>query len=79
MSQKKAKGPTAPIPNVSIRMDHYDHFLVYSDKQGRCGKPDCKALHLFSVPNAMLGYDSQDLPIVLNNSMIRKHLFHIFQ
>ena len=38
-----------------------------------------KALHLFSVPNAMLGYDSQDPPIVLNNSMIRKHLLHIFQ
>ena len=25
---KKARGPTAPIPNVSIRTDYYDHFTV---------------------------------------------------
>ena len=39
---KKARRPTAHIPNVSIRTDHYDHFPVYSNKQGRCRKPDCQ-------------------------------------
>ena len=38
-----------------------------------------KAIHLFSVRNVMLGYASQDLPIVLKNSMIRKYLFYINQ
>ena len=38
-----------------------------------------KAIHLFSVRNVMSGHASQDLPIVLKNSMIRKHLFHIDQ
>ena len=33
---KDARGPTAPIPNISIHRDHYDHFLVYSDKKGQC-------------------------------------------
>ena len=33
---KKARGPTAPILNVSIRTGYYDYFPVYSDKQGRC-------------------------------------------
>ena len=39
---KKARGPTASIPNVSIRTDLYEHFPVYSDKQERCQKPDCQ-------------------------------------
>ena len=38
-----------------------------------------KATHLFSVRNMMLGYASQDLSIVLNDSMICKHLLHIHQ
>ena len=38
-----------------------------------------KAIHLFSVRNLMSGHASQDLPSVLKNSMIRKHLFHIYQ
>ena len=33
---KKVRGPTAPMPNVSICAYHYYHFPVYSDKQGRC-------------------------------------------
>ena len=80
---KNARRPTAPIPHVSIRTDHYDHFPVYFDKQGRCRKPDCQgnllSVHLFSFGNVILGYASQDLPIVLKNSMIRKHFFDIYQ
>ena len=34
-----------------------------------------KAIHLLSVQNAMLGYAS---PLVSKNSMIHKHLFHIY-
>ena len=47
---KKAKGPTTPIPNVSIRTDYYAHFSVYSDKQGPCRKPDCQSYTFIQCP-----------------------------
>ena len=42
MSQNKTRGPTAPFSNASICTDHYDHFPVYSSKQGRYRKSDCQ-------------------------------------
>ena len=37
-----------------------------------------KAMHLLGVQNVMLGHPSQDLPIVLKNSIIHKRLFYMY-
>ena len=39
---KRKRGPAAPIPNTSIRTDCYDHLSGFTEKKGRCRKPDCK-------------------------------------
>ena len=76
---KKVRGPTAPISNVSSRTDHMTIFLFILKSRDGVENLIAMAIHLFSVRNVMLGYASQDLSIVLKNSMIRKHLFHIYQ
>ena len=39
---KRKSRPAAPIPNISIRTDCYDHLLSFTEKKGRCRKSDCK-------------------------------------
>ena len=79
MSQKKQEDPLPLYPMfqfVRIIMPIFPFILISRD---RVENQIAKAIHLFSVLNVMLGYASQDLPIVLKNSMICKHLFHIYQ
>ena len=76
---KKARGPTAPISTVSVRTDHYDHFPVYSGKQRRCQKPDCHGYRFVQCSKCDVRLCFTRSLIVLKNSMIRKHLFHIYQ
>ena len=40
-SAKKKKGPTAPIPNKSIRKDGCDRRPELYEKKGRCQYPGC--------------------------------------
>ena len=39
---KRKSRPAAPIPNISIRTDCYDHLLSFTEKKGQCRKSDCK-------------------------------------
>ena len=79
LSQKKQEDPLPPYPMfqfVQIIMTISPFILISRDSAENL---IAKAIHLFSVQNVMLGYASVDLPIVLKNSMIRKHLLHIYQ
>ena len=38
---KRKRGPTAPIPNTSIRTNCYDHLPIFT-KKGQCQKPNYK-------------------------------------
>ena len=50
----------------------FPFILINKDGEGNL---IAKTTDLFSARNVILGYASQDLSIVLKNSMIRKHLF----
>ncbi|RXN15934.1 piggyBac transposable element-derived 2-like protein [Labeo rohita] len=44
---KKRQGPTAPIPIPDVRLDATAHWIIMSEKKGRCRVPGCKG-----TPNA---------------------------
>lgn len=44
IEEKRHKGPTAPLPPSSIRLDRFDHWPEMGAPKGRCKSPGCKGI-----------------------------------